>query len=193
MYRRGQSDSSIRYELEILNRLRRQGWPVAAALDETVLESGSVFALFPLLPGRPHQDESPEQMRRRGCILAQLHRELTTVVGIGQRTGWQRVDEVARTTEREILHTSDMGRKISCHLDRVRSHLGAVYASSFPVTVIHGDFIAQNLLFQGEKLSGVLDFDSAHLDLRAADVACARRSSHNDVVRGYLEVSPLTG
>jgi len=60
------------------------------------------------------------------------------------------------------------------------------------VTVIHGDFIAQNLLFQMETLSGVLDFDSVRLDLRAADVACARRGRQDDVVRGYLEVAPLT-
>jgi Ser/Thr protein kinase RdoA (MazF antagonist) len=60
------------------------------------------------------------------------------------------------------------------------------------MTVIHGDFIAQNLLFHTEDLSGVLDFDSVHLDLRATDVACARRSRHDDVVRGYLEIARLT-
>jgi Ser/Thr protein kinase RdoA (MazF antagonist) len=192
MYRRGQSNSSTRYELEILNRLHRAGWPVAAALDETVVESGLLFALFPWLPGRPNINETPEQMQRRGRILAALHTELRTTLGIGQRTGWQRADEVARTPEMNILSGGDTARKIASHLDRARSRLDAVHLSSFPATIIHGDFIAQNLLFEREKLSGVLDFDSVHLDLRAADLACARRSSYNDVVRGYLEVSPLT-
>jgi Ser/Thr protein kinase RdoA (MazF antagonist) len=131
-------------------------------------------------------------MRCRGRILAGLHSELKTALEAGQRTGWERADELAGTAEADILHTSDTARKIACHLDRVRSRLDTVHASSFPVTVIHGDFIAQNLLFQGERLSGVIDFDSVHLDLRAADVACARRSRHNDVVRGYLDISPLT-
>jgi Ser/Thr protein kinase RdoA (MazF antagonist) len=85
-----------------------------------------------------------------------------------------------------------MHPKIALHLERVRDRLLAAGASSFPVAVIHGDFIAQNLLFQAEALSGVLDFDSVHLDLRAADVACARRSRQDDVVRGYLEIAPLT-
>src|SRR5262249_43263668 len=125
-------------------------------------------------------------------ILAELHSESRTILGIGQRTGWQRADEVAGTPEMDILHTSPTARTIAYHLDRVRSQLDAVHASSFPGTVIHGDFIAENLLFQGEELSGVLDFDSTHLDLRAVDVACARRSRNNDVVRGYLDVSPLT-
>jgi Ser/Thr protein kinase RdoA (MazF antagonist) len=60
------------------------------------------------------------------------------------------------------------------------------------VFVVHGDLIAQNLLFQRGRLSGILDFDSAHLDLRAADVACARRSRDDEVARGYLDVSPLS-
>jgi Ser/Thr protein kinase RdoA (MazF antagonist) len=79
MYRRGQSTSSIPYELDILNRLHRRGWPVAAALDETVVQSGLVFALFPFLPGRSNKDETPEQMRCRGRILAGLHSELKTL------------------------------------------------------------------------------------------------------------------
>jgi Ser/Thr protein kinase RdoA (MazF antagonist) len=193
MYRRGQSESSIRYELDILNRLRSKGWPVAAAVDETVLHSGFVFALFPLLPGCPHQGETAEHRRSRGRILGELHRELSAVTHVGQRTGWQRADEVVQGIEARRLCGSDMHRTIAFHLERVRDRLVAAGASSFPVAVIHGDFIAQNLLFQMEALSGVLDFDSVHLDLRAADVACARRSRQDDVVRGYLEIAPLTG
>src|SRR5438094_918595 len=58
MYRRGQSDSSIRYELDILKRVHSRGWPVAVAVGDTVLHSGFVFALFPLLPGCPREGET---------------------------------------------------------------------------------------------------------------------------------------
>jgi Ser/Thr protein kinase RdoA (MazF antagonist) len=192
MYRRGQSEPSIRYELDILKRLRSQGWPVAAAVGETVLHSGFVFALFPLLPGCPHQAETAEHRLCRGRILGELHRELIAVTHVGQRTGWQRADEVVQGIEARRLCGNDMHRTIALHLERVRDRLLAAGASSFPVAVVHGDFIAQNLLFQTEALSGVLDFDSVHLDLRAVDVACARRSRQDDVVRGYLEIAPLT-
>jgi Ser/Thr protein kinase RdoA (MazF antagonist) len=192
MYRRGQSNSAIRYELDILDHLRNRGWPVAPAVDDTVLASGVVFALFPFLAGRPRKDETPEQMRCRGRILAELHCDLNTIAGIGQRTGWQRADQLPQSIATRSLRFSDLPRTIALHLEGVQCRLDAALASSLPVTVIHGDFIAQNLLFQKEKLSGVLDFDSVHLDLRAADVACARRSGHDDVVRGYLEISPLT-
>ncbi len=55
-YRRGESDASIRYELDILDRLRDNGWPVAAAVDDLACHSGFTFAAFPLLPGRPHEE-----------------------------------------------------------------------------------------------------------------------------------------
>src|SRR5262249_27140531 len=152
--RRGQSISSILYELDILDRLHRRGWPVATALRETAVQFERVFALFPFLPGRSNENETPEQMRCRGRILAELHNELKTVPGAGQRTGWERTDEVARGAKADVLHTSDTARTIARHLERVQARLDTVHSSSFPMTVIHGDFIAQNLLFQEEKLSG---------------------------------------
>jgi Ser/Thr protein kinase RdoA (MazF antagonist) len=192
LYRRGQSDSSIQYELDILNRLRSRGWPVAAAVGDTVRHSGFVFALFPLLPGSPHEAETADQRRRRGRILAELHLELGAMTDARQRPAWKRADEVAHSIEADRLRPSALAGPIALHLERVRDRLDAAGASSFPVTIVHGDFIGQNLHFQEDELSGVLDFDSVHLDLRAADVACARRSTQDEVVRGYLEIVPLT-
>jgi Ser/Thr protein kinase RdoA (MazF antagonist) len=192
-YRRGQSDSAIQYELDILKRVRSRGWPVAGAAGDTVSHSGFVFALFPLLPGCRREGETPEQRRCRGRILADLHRDLNAVTNIGQRTGWQRADEIVPGMAARGLRERAIDRTIALHLQRVPEALHASGASSFPVALIHGDFIAQNLLFHAGELSGVLDFDSVHLDLRATDVACARRSRDDEVVRGYLEIAPLTG
>jgi homoserine kinase type II len=190
MYGRGQTESSIQYELDVLDRLRSRGWPVAAAVEDVIVDSGLVFALFPFLPGRSHEPESTEQQRCRGRILAELHRELSKLENLGQRNQWQRADEVVQSGRACRVHC-DVARRVTHHLELVHVRLRAAGASTFPVTIVHGDFIAQNLLFQGETLSGVLDFDSVHLDLRAADVACARRSNGDEVVRGYLEAVSL--
>jgi Ser/Thr protein kinase RdoA (MazF antagonist) len=77
------------------------------------------------------------------------------------------------------------------HRDRLRESARDI-ARTCARTIVHGDLIAENLLFVGEQLSGILDFDSTHLDLRIADVACARRRRNDDVVRGYLEAGTLT-
>ena len=201
MYRRGQTGSSIRYELDILRRLHDRGWPVAADVDGVVWREGSAFVLFPLLPGHPHLPENDQRRRQRGRILAELHCELSALTGLGQRSGWRRGDEAVLESERlcdqgreRTLNLSrlDLFHSVVRHLEGVRDRLCAAGVSHLPVTVVHGDLIAQNLLFLDGTLSGVLDFDSAHLDLRAVDVACARRSRGDEVARGYQEVDPLS-
>src|SRR6266508_1931256 len=58
MYGRRQTVLSIQYELDILRRLRVQGWPVATAIDGVAQIEGSAFVLLPMLPGRPHPREN---------------------------------------------------------------------------------------------------------------------------------------
>jgi Ser/Thr protein kinase RdoA (MazF antagonist) len=60
-----------------------------------------------------------------------------------------------------------------------------------PRRIVHGDFSPWNIRVRGGRLAGVIDFDLAHLDVRAADVAWARRGYHDGVVHGYLKRAPL--
>ena len=57
--------------------------------------------------------------------------------------------------------------------------------------VTHGDLIGGNVLYARGALSGVIDFDFAHLDLRVADFVWTWRGRYDDFVRGYEEVTPL--
>lgn len=41
-------------------------------------------------------------------------------------------------------------------------------------------------------MTGIVDFDLAHLDARIADFALAWRGKYDDVVHGFDEVSPLS-
>lgn len=57
--------------------------------------------------------------------------------------------------------------------------------------VIHGDFAPWNLRYTGGQLSGVFDFDVAHLDLRVAEFALSWRGKHDGVLSGYEAAEPL--
>src|SRR5439155_22894601 len=46
-------------------------------------------------------------------------------------------------------------------------------ASSLPLQIVHGDFGYINVLLEGDKVTGLLDFEFAEPDMRAADLACA--------------------
>ena len=61
------------------------------------------------------------------------------------------------------------------------------------VTVLAMAVTAWNLLFDDDTLSGVLDFESTHLDFRVADFALAWRGTYDAVVHGYEEVRRLSG
>ena len=75
-----------------------------------------------------------------------------------------------------------------------------------PDTFVHWDFHHDNLLFQGGELTGLLDFDSCHVDARVADIAqsialdCIEPPTYNAIdpdatrafVAGYLEGSLLS-
>jgi Ser/Thr protein kinase RdoA (MazF antagonist) len=43
MYRPGQTTSAIQFELVVLQALRSRGWPVAAAVEELIVDSGLVL------------------------------------------------------------------------------------------------------------------------------------------------------
>jgi Ser/Thr protein kinase RdoA (MazF antagonist) len=196
-YRQRQTSASIEYEFAVLRHLRHRGWPVAAPVRGIVWHEDRAFALFPFLPGRARDHENPAQGRERGRLLARMHADLRELE-LGQREGWSRLDEVVRRTDasqRQVQvpssHAAAFYALISSHSARVRDRLDATGIAGFPRSIVHGDFIAQNLLFDGETLTGLLDFDSVHFDVSAADVACARRRAGDEVVHGYLEVDPL--
>ena len=48
-----------------------------------------------------------------------------------------------------------------------------------------------NVRYLRGALSAILDFDAAHLDLRVADFALSWRGRHDEIIRGYEDVSPL--
>jgi Ser/Thr protein kinase RdoA (MazF antagonist) len=207
-YRPGQTAASIRYELEVLGHLHARGWPVAMPIDGVRWHRGRAFVLFPSLPGRARARgtrETDQHRRERGRILARLHRDLDSLTRHGQRDGWQRADEVVLAEEQWAARLAAAARSptwppalvraVAAHWRATHERLVAWDARGFPVTVVHGDLISQNLRFQHGWLCGLLDLDMTHLDLRAADVACARRSgadgTGDEVVGGYLEVGVL--
>ena len=75
---------------------------------------------------------------------------------------------------------------------RARERFAALGAACLPAMVTHGDLIGGNVLYSRGALSGVIDFDFTHLDLRVADFVWTWRGTYDDFVRGYEEVTPLT-
>ena len=94
-------------------------------------------------------------------------------------------------------------RRLTAMVAAVEEVVPSLYAH-LPQCIVHRDYYAPNVLFAGEEVSAVLDFEFAGEDLRALDVAMvlawwplwgteeARWSVCEAFARGYASVEQLT-
>lgn len=188
----------IAYELQVLRRLKDMGWPVAVSATSPEAINGSVWCLFEHLVGEPVTESDASEQRARGRLLAELHQSTASLVDLGQRSGFDRCDAIAR--DESLLESlrsyekvrPEVARMMRWHLERAREHLESLDLDQVAQTVIHGDFMAWNLIYSGGELSGILDFEFTHLNFRVADFALSWRGRYDDVISGYEDVQPLS-
>ena len=78
------------------------------------------------------------------------------------------------------------------HIDKAMETFHRLDLDDAVTTVLHGDFAPWNLLYEGESLTGVIDFEATHLNYRVADFANSWRGYQDEVIEGYEEVSNLS-
>ncbi len=187
------------YELRLLSRIAALGWPVAPAIGAPIVSAGSLWSLFPYLPGEPSSGADPRaEQWRRGRLLAHFHADLARLTDVGQRGAWRRCEAILADpaldrilAERE-QERADEVRLLRWHLAHARERIAGLRPHAQPDTIVHGDFTSWNLRFRGGHLSGILDFELAHRDHRIADFALSWRGHYDAVIHGYDEASPLT-
>ena len=110
---------------------------------------------------------------------------------MGQRGGFGLADEVIGDAELpglireyEKLRPSE-GHVVRWHIDQAREGFDRLNLDSAETTVLHSDFAPWNLLYEGESLTGILDFDATHLNYRVADFANSWRGNQDEVIEGY--------
>ena len=78
------------------------------------------------------------------------------------------------------------------HIDQATAAFDRLDLDGAATTVLHGDFTPWNLLYEGERLSGILDFEATHLNYRVADFGNSWRGYQDEVIDGYETVSKLS-
>jgi Ser/Thr protein kinase RdoA (MazF antagonist) len=190
------SPIDITYELEVQQYLRRDGWPVAQVIREPTWLADKTWCLLERLPGAS-LDDSPEERRQRGRLLAELHESTAQLTGLGQRAGFVLADTLAGDAEleRSICAYERMrpreGHILRWHLDCARAAFAQLDLQNAETVVLHGDFARWNLLFQDDRLTGILDFEASHRNYRVADFALSWRGDQDEVLAGYMQVHPL--
>ena len=196
--------AELPFYLGLMAHLADHGIPSARPipdLDGDLLGelNGKPAALVSFLPGKDVEEPTLEQCGAVGAMLARIHKAGTSYPARMENprglSWWQAVmPEIAgflRADDAALLR-SEVGLQ------------GAQDFSDLPSGAIHADLFRDNALFEGERISGIIDFYFACTDTFLFDVAVCmndwcvnprgdideRRSAA--LTRAYRELRPFT-
>lgn len=162
----------------LLDLCHAAGLPVAPVIRNSAgdaIESlGRKRAMLsPMLPGKHIDDPSEKQLEALGRFIGDFHRATRApgfeVPGYPRDAGWLGEREAA---VRGRMSRAD-ARLLTDAVARVRNLLGRKDVSELPSGLVHGDLFRDNVLFDGPKLTGVIDFHHAARGHLVYDLAVA--------------------
>ncbi len=138
-------------------------------------------ALYPRLPG-DHPPRTTNSLALAGAALAELDAALAELPANLAPIDWRRpladihpaltdLDDLAADFHNE-LPDPELARWFAERAPEIEEEARR-YESTLPTQIIHGDFALSNLLVADGRVTGILDFEIAGLDLRAVELAAA--------------------
>ena len=172
------SEMEVKREIDLLSFLHKHSFPCPNPLQDRKARfyreyQSKCLSVFKYSEGRVLTPERfrPSQLETVGRTLGDLH-----VIGKGYKKGidnrfsFERVADLYLTVRNRL---PNYFRKITRTLDEEVEYLNHYLEGKLPKGVIHGDLFADNLLFRGERLATVLDFESACRGKFIFDIATA--------------------
>jgi homoserine kinase type II len=200
----------VLFESELLDFLSKNNYPSAAPIKNLKGKyvgtyNKKEYMIFEYISGRHIKNLNEKQFHEMIKNLAFLHK-LTKNYNIKHY-----VHEQPRTVvyclaaaKKEAKKFKDK-KKGKERFEFIKSELQKIkLPKNMPKSIIHCDFDKQNLKFNKDKLSGVLDFDDSYYDYRIHDVGILilfwaeflhKKLNFNDarnIVKTYEKYNPLT-
>ncbi|MGY1638540.1 phosphotransferase enzyme family protein [Geodermatophilus sp. SYSU D00742] len=167
---RSKSREELVGQLALMRLLRHRGFPAPevvptrTGLDHAELAGRSWIATRGV-EGTPFDDSSPAHVRALGRTVGRYH---GVVADLPAEVGEPPVlAELRRRLDEPALDPA-----LRARAERVVHRLTALLPE-LPRVVVHGGARRGSLVFAGDEVVGVLDFDSAHPDVRVLDLAVA--------------------
>lgn len=221
---------SLRFEIELLDYLKEKGYPGPELVSTRTGQRShqheeTFYVITRLIPGGPIDRENPHHLREAGRSLALFHRTIRSFSapryerssldtaslwtnGFPRKAEMEQMGEKALDgDERKIMAQSVSS--LEGQFDRVRRELIAVLPG-LDKLITQGSFGESALIFDGDLLVGVVDFDRAAFDFINRDLAYTVRSlcevkdetseehkvgfdfhRYRELMAGYQEVEPL--
>ena len=171
-------ESEVRREIDLLAFLRKHTFPCPHPLQDRMGRfyrdyDNKCVSIYRYHEGRvlPVMRLRPTQLETIGRTLGELH-----VIGKGYKKGidnrfsFERIADLYLSVRNRL---PNYFRKITRTLEDEIEYLTRYLEGKLPKGIIHGDLFADNLLFRGERLTAMLDFEAACRGKFIFDIATA--------------------
>ena len=168
----------------LMGHLRAVGFPVPALISTRCSTSflevqGEVYEVQEYLAGAPCDLTKPVHLATAARTLGWYHDAVRGFDSQALHRPTERYGSQALGQIIQRLMQSWRGRttaQLDVLIGELQGHAGDLKArfrefGQLPDLLIHGDYYADNLIFQGDRVVGVIDFDLAHWCWRAMEVA----------------------
>ncbi|WP_222267299.1 phosphotransferase enzyme family protein [Modestobacter marinus] len=167
---RTKSEEELVAQLELMRLLRSRGFPAPEVVPtragaDHVQVQGRWWVVTRGIAGTPFDDGSRAHLRALGQVLGRYHRLVADLPAV-------MAEPPALAELRLRAARPDVDPALQARAVDVVGRLTALLPE-LPRVVVHGGARRGSLLFDGERVVGVLDFDSAHADVRVLDLAVA--------------------
>lgn len=165
-------------ELKLLRHLKADRVPTLYPLlnrsgEMLVSHQGNYYVVYNFLDGKPF---SPKEIMNHSAVpgllgetIAELHKSLATLEApeyLPKRDLYQVLSDWAV----KEIHKHDSGNQVlTCIFNELKGELKNKIGH-LPVQIIHRDAHLYNLIYKDNKLSGIIDFDIAEVNVRIFDL-----------------------
>ncbi len=187
-YRRNPNEARVRFQLRFQQELYGRGYPTSEIIESKdggplVREGGDFWAVFSHVEGAEYDFSRMEQVAEAGRRLAQFHWLTADIdldaprldINFESRRWWTHGDDQLAALEK-VFRDDEIAEELAF----LRSwHAGLLRAwpldrlDALPVGWVHSDFHGRNMVFAGDELRGLFDFDPLHRGFWVEDLGHA--------------------
>jgi homoserine kinase type II len=171
------SEAEVRREIDLLTFLRKHGFPCPEPIADRKGRhyqewEGKCLSLYRYIDGHGiTRKHILAQIENSGRALATLHSVGKAYKkGIENRFSFERVADIYDEVRPQL---PSYFKRIIRTLDDERDYLEHYLEGKLPKGIVHGDLFPDNLLFKGQKVVAVLDFEAAGRGKFIFDMATA--------------------